>query len=45
MDIPGRIIDHVLHEAERKMLDRLRGLLGVPEDVAHEIEAEIPELL
>ncbi len=39
------IVDHVLHEAERKMLDRLRGLLGVPEDVAHEIEAEIPELL
>jgi len=39
------IIDHVLHETERRMLDRLRGLLGVPEDLAREIEAEIPELL
>jgi len=39
------IVDHVLHETERRMLDKLRGLLGVPEDVALEIEADIPELI
>jgi uncharacterized membrane protein YebE (DUF533 family) len=39
------IVDHVLHENERAVLDKLRGLLGVPEDLAKEIEAELPELI
>jgi len=39
------IVDHVLHETERKMLDKLRGLLAIPEEVAAEIEHDIPELI
>ncbi len=39
------IVDHVFHSSERMILDKLRGLLGVPEDVAHEIEADLPELI
>lgn len=39
------IVDHVFHASERMILDKLRGLLGVPEDVAREIEAELPELI
>ena len=36
------VVDHVLAAAERKMLDRLRELLGIPADVAQEIEADVP---
>jgi uncharacterized membrane protein YebE (DUF533 family) len=39
------VVDHVLHETERVVLDKLRDLLGVPEDVAKEIEADLPELI
>jgi uncharacterized membrane protein YebE (DUF533 family) len=39
------IVDHVLHASERLVLDKMRGLLGVPEDVAREIEADLPELV
>src|SRR5687768_7762249 len=36
------VVDHVLSAAERKMLDRLRELLGIPADLAQEIEADVP---
>ncbi len=39
------VVDHVFHASERMTLDKLRGLLGVPEDVAREIEADLPELI
>jgi hypothetical protein len=38
------MVDHVLADGERKMLVKLRGLLGVPDDVAQEIEADVPGL-
>lgn len=39
------VVDHVFHDSERKVLHKLRGLLGVPEDVAQEIESDLPELI
>jgi uncharacterized membrane protein YebE (DUF533 family) len=39
------IVDHVFHASEKMVLEKLRGLLGVPEDVAQEIEADLPELI
>ena len=36
------IVDHVFAHAERTMLDRLQGLLGIPKEIADEIEADIP---
>ncbi len=39
------IVDHALHETERKMLDRLRGLLVLSDEAAAEIEHDIPELI
>lgn len=36
------VVDHVFSVTERALLDRLRNLLGVPTDVALEIEADIP---
>lgn len=36
------VVDHVFATAERKMLDRLHGLLGIPSEIAKEIEADIP---
>lgn len=36
------IVDHVFTHAERKMLDRLQGMLGIPAEIAQEIEADIP---
>lgn len=36
------IVDHVFAHAERKMLDRLAHMLGIPRDIAHEIEADVP---
>jgi uncharacterized membrane protein YebE (DUF533 family) len=38
------IVDHVFAHAERKMLDRLQGMLNIPKDIAHEIEADVPGL-
>lgn len=38
------VVDHVLAPNERKVLDRLRRILAVPDDVAREIEADIPGL-
>jgi uncharacterized membrane protein YebE (DUF533 family) len=36
------VVDHVFAHAERRMLDRLQGLLAIPQDIAHEIEADVP---
>jgi uncharacterized membrane protein YebE (DUF533 family) len=36
------IVDHVFATAERKLLDRLSHMLGIPRDIAHEIEADVP---
>ena len=38
------VVDHVFTRSERAMLDRVRDLLGVPEDIAREIEFDIPGL-
>ena len=38
------MVDHVFQNAERKVLVKLRGLLGVPDDLAAELEAEVPGL-
>ena len=38
------IVDHVFAHAERKRLDRLQGMLNIPKDIAHEIEADVPGL-
>jgi len=36
------VLDHVFAHAERRMLDRLQGLLAIPLDIAREIEADVP---
>ncbi|HEU0032728.1 MAG TPA: hypothetical protein VFQ53_18985 [Kofleriaceae bacterium] len=36
------VVDRVLAPSERRILDRLRGLLAIPELLAHEIEAAVP---
>ncbi|MDX2088463.1 MAG: TerB family tellurite resistance protein [Kofleriaceae bacterium] len=38
------VVDHIFSTTERNMLDRLRALLGVPDDIAREIEFDIPGL-
>jgi len=38
------VVDHVFAHAERQMLDRLQDLLNIPEEIAVEIEADIPGL-
>jgi hypothetical protein len=38
------VVDHVFAHAERKLLDRLQGLLGIPAEIATEIEADVPGL-
>ena len=38
------VVDHVFAIAERKMLDRLQGVLGIPLEIAKEIEADIPNM-
>ena len=38
------VVDHLFAHAERKMLDRLQGLLGIPKEIAVEIEADVPGL-
>ncbi len=39
------IVDHVFAASEREMLDRLQGQLGIPAEIAQEIEADVPGLL
>jgi uncharacterized membrane protein YebE (DUF533 family) len=36
------MVDHVFASAERRLLDRLLGVLGIPGDIAQEIEADVP---
>jgi tellurite resistance protein len=36
------VVDHVFSVTERALLDRMRNLLGVPAEIAREIEAEVP---
>lgn len=36
------VVDHVFAHAEREMLDRLQAMLGIPADIAGEIEADVP---
>jgi uncharacterized membrane protein YebE (DUF533 family) len=36
------VVDHVFATAERKLLDRLQTVLGIPMDIAQEIEADVP---
>jgi uncharacterized membrane protein YebE (DUF533 family) len=38
------VVDHVFSVTERALLDRLRNLLGIPADIAQQIEAEVPGL-
>lgn len=38
------VVDHVFSVTERALLDRLRNLLGIPDDVAQELEAGVPGL-
>jgi uncharacterized tellurite resistance protein B-like protein len=38
------VVDHVFSQSERQMLAKLRDLLGVPADIATEIEADVPGL-
>lgn len=38
------MVDHVLADPERAMLVKLRTLLGVPDDIAQEIESDVPGL-
>jgi tellurite resistance protein len=38
------VVDHVFSATERALLDRLRNVLGIPVDLAQQIEAEVPGL-
>lgn len=38
------LVDHALAPAERRVLDRLRLLLAIPDDIGREIEADVPGL-
>lgn len=38
------VVDHVFSATEQKLLARLRGLLAIPDDIATEIEADVPGL-
>jgi uncharacterized membrane protein YebE (DUF533 family) len=39
------VVDHVFATAERRMLDRLQGILGIPPEIASEIEADVPGMV
>jgi len=39
------VVDHVFAHAERKLLDRLQGLLAIPREIALEIEADVPGMV
>jgi hypothetical protein len=36
------VVDRVFTATERALLDRMRNLLGVPAEVAQELEADVP---
>jgi tellurite resistance protein len=36
------VVDHVFSVTERALLDRMRNLLGVPAEIAREIEGDVP---
>lgn len=36
------VVDHVFSVTERALLDRMRNLLGVPAEIAQQIEADVP---
>src|SRR5262245_43057253 len=36
------VVDHDFSPSERKLLDRLRGVLAIPDEVGQEIEADVP---
>ncbi|HEY4180671.1 MAG TPA: tellurite resistance TerB family protein [Kofleriaceae bacterium] len=38
------VVDHEFADTERKVLTKLRSLLGVPDDIASEIESDVPGL-
>lgn len=38
------VVDRVFSQTERSVLERLRDLLAIPADIAHEIEADVPGL-
>jgi len=38
------VVDHVYSDTEKKLLSRLRDILAIPEDIAHEIESDVPGL-
>jgi uncharacterized membrane protein YebE (DUF533 family) len=39
------VVDHVFAAAERTTLDKLRELLGIPAEIAQEIEADVPGMV
>ena len=39
------VVDHVFSVTERALLDRMRNLLGVPAEIAREIETEVPGIV
>jgi uncharacterized membrane protein YebE (DUF533 family) len=39
------VVDHVFSVTERALLDRMRNLLGIPADLAKELEADVPGML
>jgi hypothetical protein len=39
------VVDHVFSVTERALLDRMRNLLGVPAEIAQEIEADVPGMM
>jgi uncharacterized tellurite resistance protein B-like protein len=39
------VVDHVFSVTERALLDRMRNLLGVPAEIAQEIEGDVPGII
>ena len=39
------IVDRVFAHGERRILDKLQGVLGIPAEIAQEIEADVPGLV
>jgi uncharacterized membrane protein YebE (DUF533 family) len=39
------VVDHVFSVTERALLDRMRNLLGLPGEIAQEIEADVPGMI
>jgi uncharacterized membrane protein YebE (DUF533 family) len=38
------VVDHVFSDTEKKLLRKLRELLAIPDDIASEIESDVPGL-